>query len=72
MATKTKAELEAEIKDLKTQLDNRAKVEQYEKAAEDIHNLHVAFITVGFTEEQAWELTKNIVNNGTQPKHSIF
>ena len=72
MATKTKAELEAEIKDLKTQLDAKKKEGQYDDTATELHNMYQSFVKAGFTEEQSWELTKTIINNGTKPKHSIF
>ena len=72
MENMTKAELEAEIKDLKSKLEATSKVEEFEKSAKDIHNIYVAFMTAGFCEEHAWELTKNIINNGTQPKRLIF
>ena len=69
---KTKAELEAEIKDLKAQLVAKSAEEQYDNCARDLHNMYTSYIKAGFTEEQAWELTKTIVTNGTAPKHSIF
>lgn len=69
---KTKAELEAEIKDPKAQLDAKSAEEKYDDCAKDLHNMYISYIKAGFTEEQAWELTKTIVTNGTAPKHSIF
>ena len=72
MATNARAELEIEIKALRQQIDKQARDEQLDKTAQDIKAVYDSFIRAGFTEEQAWELTKNIVNNGTAPKHSIF
>lgn len=69
---KTKTEMEAEIKDLKRQLDAKTKEEKYDDCAKEIHNMYTSYSKVGFTEEQAWELIKIIMNNSTAPKHSIF
>lgn len=71
MPTKTKAELEAEIKDLKGQLDAKTKEEKFNDSAIEIYNMYKSFITAGFDAGQAWELTINIINNSTT-KRSIF
>lgn len=72
MPTKTEAELEAEIKNLKGQLKDKRKDKQYDDFATQVATMYKSFVKAGFTEEQAWELTKNIVNNSTAPQHSIF
>jgi len=58
MATKTRAELESEIKALRQQIDNQARDEQFDKSAQDIKAVYDSFIRAGFTEEQAWEIVK--------------
>ena len=58
MATKTRAELESEIKALRQQIDNQARDEQFDKSAQDIKAIYDSFIRAGFTEEQAWEIVK--------------
>lgn len=72
MATKTKAQLEQEIKDsrnqidsLKSELEKANRVETKDNAAQELYELYESYNKAGFTEEQAWELTKIIVNNGT-------
>jgi hypothetical protein len=72
MASKTKAELEAELQELKNQLEAKKKEEKHDDCANEIHNLYNSFIKAGFTEDQAWALTSQIVINGTKPKNSIF
>ena len=69
--TKTKAQLEQEIKDLKCQLECVSKEEQNDKAARDLKDVYDSYIRAGFTEEQAWTLMTMMVNNATQ-KRSIF
>lgn len=78
MATKTKAQLEQEIEDsrnqidsLKSELEKANRVETKDNAAQEPYELNESYIKVGFTEEQAWELTKIIVNNGTA-KRGLF
>lgn len=78
MATKTKAQLEQEIKDrhneinsLKSELEKANCVETKDNAAQELYELYESYNKAGFTEEQAWELTKIIVNNGTA-KRSLF
>lgn len=78
MATKTKAQLEQEIKDsrnqidsLKSELEKANRVETKDNAAQELYELYESYNKVGFTEEQAWELTKIIVNNGTA-KRGLF
>ena len=71
MSNKTNAQLEAEIAELRLQLDSQTKAEKYDDAAVDIYNMYQSFIKAGFSKEQAWELVKTITNNGTTRK-SIF
>ena len=71
MSNKTKAQLEQEIKDLKSQLDSVSKDEQNDKAAQELRSAYTSYIRAGFTEEQAWTLVITIVSNCTQNR-SIF
>lgn len=71
MATKkTKAELEKELEtikeskaELEKELKNLEKYKQYEDAAGEIHGLYTSFMMAGFSEDQAFELTKTILEN---------
>ena len=78
MATKTKVQLEQKIKDsrnqidsLKSELEKANRVETKDNAAQELYELYESYNKAGFTEEQAWELTKIIVNNGTV-KRGLF
>lgn len=69
---KTKAELEKEIADsrnqitaLKAELEKVNRVESKNNSANELYEMYQSFITAGFTDEQAWELTKIIIDNGT-------
>lgn len=59
-----------EMKALEEKRDEALKEEQYDEAAVELHNMYDSYIKAGFTEEQAWELTKIVVTNGT--KKGIF
>jgi hypothetical protein len=72
MPTKTKAELEAELRELKSLLDAQKKEIKHDDCANEIRNLYNSFVKAGFTEGQAWILTSQIINNTTKPKNSIF
>ena len=72
MASETKAQLEQEIKNsreqiecLKLELEKANRVETKNDAAQELYEMYEAYTEAGFTEEQAWELMKIIVNNGT-------
>ena len=78
MASGTKAQLEQEIKNsreqiecLKLELEKANRVETKNDAAQELHEMYEAYTEAGFTEEQAWELMKIIVNNGTT-KRGLF
>ena len=68
----TKYQLKDEIKNLENELKLAEKNEHYHQTAADIRNTYNAFVDAGFTEDQAWEIIKIIINNGTMPKHSKF
>lgn len=75
---KTKAELEQEIKDsrnqieaLKCELEKANRVESKDNAAVELYEMYESYVKAGFTEEQAWELTKIIINNSTM-KRGLF
>ena len=72
MATtkKTKAELMEELENVKKskeelekELKNLEKYKQYEDAAGEVHGLYTSFVMAGFSEYQAFALTKTIVQN---------
>lgn len=72
MSTKTKAELEREIRDsrcqiesLKCELEQANRVENNDKSATQLYEIYESHIKAGFTNEQAWELTKIMVNYAT-------
>lgn len=78
MASKTKAQLEQEIKNsreqiecLKLELEKANRVETKNDAAQELYEMYEAYTKAGFTEEQARELMKIIVNNGTT-KRGLF
>lgn len=78
MATKTKAELEQEIKDnhnqiaaLKQELEKVNRIENKNQSATELYEIYRSYVTAGFTEEQAWELTKILINNATT-KRGLF
>lgn len=72
MAVKTKAELGKEICDnqneirlLKHELEKANRVEVKNNAATEMYEIYESYIKAGFTTEQAWELTKIIIDNST-------
>ena len=69
---KTKAELEVEIRELKAQLSEQSKVEQFDKCATDMRNVYESYINAGFTEKEAWEIFITQVSGAAQPKRSLF
>lgn len=75
---KTKAELEKEIADSRNQIDalecdleKANRVESKNKSAAELYEMYQSYVTAGFTEEQAWELTKILINNATT-KRGLF
>ena len=72
MASKTKAELEKEIcdnqneiREIKSELEKANRVETKDNAAVELYEMYESYVKAGFTEEQAWELTRIIINNTT-------
>lgn len=71
MATKkTKAELEKELEaikeskaELEKELKNLEKYKQFEDDAGEVHALYTAYMMTGFSEDQAFELTKIVLQN---------
>lgn len=51
-------------------LEEALKVEKYDEAAVELHNMYDSYIKAGFTEEQAWKLTEIVFTNST--KKGIF
>ena len=81
MGTKTSKELTQEVKELhekqteemrqlEEQREKALKKEKYDESAVELHDLYESYIKAGFTEEQAWELTRIIIANGT--KKTLF
>lgn len=67
---KTKAELEKELEtvkeskeELEKELQNLEKYKQYEDMAGEIHALYMAYVHAGFSEEQAYDLLKTMIQN---------
>lgn len=72
MAIKTNAELEKEICDnqneirlLKHELEKANRVEVKDNAATEMYEMYESYVKAGFAAEQAWELTKIIIDNST-------
>lgn len=59
-----------EMKALEEQREQALKEEKRDEMAQELHNMYNCFIKAGFTEEQAWELTKTMFDNST--KKGIF
>ena len=59
-----------EMKNLEEQREQALKVEKYDEAAQELHNMYESYIRAGFTAEQAWELTLIVMSNGT--KRTLF
>lgn len=75
---KTKAELEQEIAEsrnqiaaLKQELENANRIESKNQSAAELYEVYQSYVTAGFTEEQAWELIKILINNATT-KRGLF
>ena len=75
---KTKAELEKEIADIRNQIDalkceleKANRVESKNESAAELYKMYQSYVTAGFTQEQAWELTKILITNATT-KRGLF
>lgn len=75
---KTKAQLEQAIENSKKDIASAQKEmeaadrkENMDKAAKELYDQFKSFKDAGFSADQAWELTRIIVSNGTKPK-SLF
>lgn len=75
---KTKAELEKEIADsrnqidaLKCELEKANRVESKNESAAELYEMYQSYVIAGFTEEQAWEMTKILINNATTKRGLI-
>ena len=78
MATKTKEELEQEIVNnhnqiaaLKQELEKVNRIENKNQSATELYEMYQSYVTAGFSQEQAWELTKILINNVTA-KRGLF
>ena len=63
---KTKAELLAEIEELKKQVERAKEKETYDESATSVMLLKTSFIDAGFTEEEAFELVKEFIKTAPQ------
>ena len=70
---KTKKELlemieekEADIKSLHEEIDKLEKYKQYDDSAGEIKALYDSFVNAGFNNDQAFELIRILVSNGTR------
>lgn len=52
------------IDELREKEESAKKKEGYIKSATELKAVHDSFVEVGFTETQAWELTKTMFENG--------
>ena len=70
---KTKAELEQEIqckneeiKALKCEVEKANRVESKNESAAELYEMYQSYVTAGFTEEQAFELTCRTIPCGNK------
>lgn len=59
-----------EMRKLEQEREEALKTEKYDEGATELKNLYDSYIRAGFTEEQAWELVRIMVSNGT--KRTLF
>lgn len=55
-----------EMMSLEAQREEALKVEKFDEAATELHNMYNSYVKAGFTEEQSWELVKIIIINSTK------
>lgn len=60
-----------EMKALEEQREEALKVEKYDEAAVELHNMYNSYIKAGFTEEQAWKLTEIVFANSTKKRNFL-
>lgn len=60
-----------EMKALEEQREEALKVEKYDEAAIELHNMYDSYIKAGFTEEQVWELTEIAFTNSTKKRNFL-
>lgn len=60
------------MKALEEQREEALKVEKYDEAAVELHNMYNSYIKAGFTEEQAWKLTEIVFANSTKKKRNFL
>lgn len=63
MVTKTKAELEAEIRELKREIEQQKKQEQIREAAITAKNIYEALLEQGFAPDDAMALMIACIKN---------
>lgn len=68
MGTKTKAQLEHEIAELKVRVKEQDRTEANDAAAKQLFDVFRAYCDAGFDADQAWELVKILMLNGTKPR----
>lgn len=60
-----------EMKALEEQREEALKVEKYDEAAVELHNMYDSYIKAGFTEEQAWKLMEIVFTNSTKKRNFL-
>ena len=63
---RAKANCENEITTITEDAKRRDEEENHRKIAQSLYSLYITYIEVGFTEEQAWELVKSLVEKGVK------
>lgn len=58
-----RSECEEKIATMVEDAEKQSKLHNYYEAAETIRDIYEAYVTAGFTEEQAWELLKINMTN---------
>ena len=59
----TKTELENNIRELREQLEQEKKNDEYHRQAREVYSIYQSYVAAGFTEEQAWEIIITHINN---------
>ena len=56
------AQKNEEISGLREDIKRLEKYKQYDESAEEIKAVHDSFVNQGFTDQQAFEMTKNVIS----------
>lgn len=58
-----RSECEEKVASMVEDAEKQSQLHSFYEAAENIRDLYEAYVTAGFTEEQAWELLKITMTN---------